>query len=314
MADQLTPAYEEKVVIKAGTCFLTLLPQLGGKISSLRVNDCELLQAPLAPLAPRTHTMPFDASDASGWDECLPSVAACTVSTPAGPAEIPDHGDLWRVAWEPVSASTLRATCFSLPLTLERAILLDETANGWQLRLSYKLTNIGRQPTPWSWAAHPLFAVDPGDSVVLPGSITSLRVEGSAGNRLGNAGDSIAWPHATLAHGTSADLSIVQSPRSGIGDKLFAGPLARNENWCELHRPRAGLRWRISFNPAITPYLGLWLCYGGWPDRPGPRQNCVALEPATAPVDSLAQTGPWSRTLEAGQSTSWSMSLDIEMI
>ena len=38
--------------------------------------------------------------DASGWDECLPSVAACTVKTAGCRLDIPDHGDLWRVAWE----------------------------------------------------------------------------------------------------------------------------------------------------------------------------------------------------------------------
>ena len=48
-------------------------PHLGGKIASIHLNQKELLQAPLLPPAPRTHSMPFDASDASGWDECLPS-------------------------------------------------------------------------------------------------------------------------------------------------------------------------------------------------------------------------------------------------
>jgi galactose mutarotase-like enzyme len=315
MADNRpTPAEEENVVIGAGACSVTLVPQLGGKITSIRVDDRELLQQPLAPLEPRTRTVPFDATDASGWDECLPSVAACAVQTEDGTTEIPDHGDLWRVAWETVSSSTFLGRCFSLPLTLERAAILDEIENGWQLLLNYKLTNTGRHAVPWSWAAHPLFAVDAGDTVVLPHAVTTLRVEASASNRLGTVNDSVAWPHAVLPQGVRADLSVVQPPRSGIADKLFAGPLARDANWCELHRPRAGLRLRIGFNAATTPYLGLWLCYGGWPDRPGPKQNCVALEPATAPVDSLAQTGPWSRVLEPRQSASWPMSVDIEMI
>ena len=78
---------------------MTVLPRFGGKIASIRIGERELLQAPLAPIAPRTRTMAFDAADASGWDECLPSVAACAVKTEAGVAEIPDHGDLWRVEW-----------------------------------------------------------------------------------------------------------------------------------------------------------------------------------------------------------------------
>jgi len=101
MAELETPnARIENVLIRAGDCAVKVLPDVGGKIASIRVGEKELLQAPLAPLAPRTRTMAFDAGDASGWDECLPSVAACRVRTESGIADIPDHGDLWRVEWK----------------------------------------------------------------------------------------------------------------------------------------------------------------------------------------------------------------------
>ena len=126
----VTEAEKENVLIRAGACSITLLPHLGGKISSILIDDLELLQAQLAPLAPRTRTMAFDASDASGWDECLPSVAACSIKTAIGLAEVPDHGDLWRVAWEPIhqnaNSITCRGECFSLPLRLERTLALSE--------------------------------------------------------------------------------------------------------------------------------------------------------------------------------------------
>jgi galactose mutarotase-like enzyme len=70
----------------------------------------------------------------------------------------------------------------------------------------------------------------------------------------------------------------------------------------------------VTFDSAATPYLGLWICYGGWPDRPGPKQICVAMEPATAPVDSLAIAGPWSRQLKPGESFRWPMFVDFETI
>ena len=59
---------KENVLIAAGDFSLTLLPQFGGKIASIRVKGKELLQAPLSPIAPRTQTTAFDACDASGWD------------------------------------------------------------------------------------------------------------------------------------------------------------------------------------------------------------------------------------------------------
>jgi hypothetical protein len=353
MAGQCLPRVEKENVltptaerIRAGDCTVTLLPQFGGKIASVCVKDRELLHAPLAEVAPRTRTMAFDAGDASGWDECLPSVAACTVETAAGAAHIPDHGDLWRVAWsktgeqppqrrrpvarspggeqgsgireqrasEDGSCGTLRGECFSLPLVLERNLQLTESAKGWRLLVDYTLMNTGKVAAPWSWAAHPLWAVDAGDIVELPESIPSLRVEGSGGGRLGVSGDQVTWPVARRAKGGPADLSVVQDRRSRIADKLFAGPLAANENWCALLRPKAGLRIRFSFDVAAAPFLGLWLCYGGWPERRGTKQMCVAMEPSTAPVDSLAKAGEWTRVLGAGKRSSWKMCVEIEIV
>ena len=313
----------ENVLMRAGECLVSVLPRFGGKIASIRIGDRELMQAPLAPIETRTRTMVFDAGDASGWDECLPSVAACQVETEAGVAAIPDHGDLWRLEWEvqgsgngePSDISvTLAGKCFSLPLRLERRMDLRETENGWRLGLQYTLTNDGAKTMPWSWAAHPLFAAEKGDRIVLPDSIKQLRLEGSGGERLGRGGHTVAWPRVRLKDGSTADMGVVEGAESGIGDKLFAGPLKLSEDWCALERPSAGVRVRVRFDVEATPYLGLWICYGGWPDRPGPKQMCVAMEPSTAPVDSLAVTGKWSRALGPGESFSWPMNVEIERI
>lgn len=311
---------KENVVIRAGQCALTLMPALGGKISSLRVGKEELLQAPLKPIASRTRTMAFSDGDASGWDECLPSVSECVVETAVGPAHIPDHGDLWRVPWQVLNitedSATLRADCFSLPLQLTRSSILVEVASGWRLQLLYSLTNLGAYNVPWAWSAHPLFKVCAGDRIALPNDVQSLMLEGSAGNRLGTAQSSnsaVAWPLANSKDGSEADLSIAASPDSAIGDKLFAGALSPlKEGWCTLERPRIGIRITVRFEPSLTPYLGLWLCYGGWPDGPGPKQTCVAPEPTTAPVDSLAKIGTWSRQLEPGETFTWPMELQID--
>lgn len=307
---------KENVLIESGDCSVTILPHFGGKIASIRFRNHELLHPPLNAIGPRTPTMPFDAADASGWDECLPSVAACEIRSASGITAVPDHGDLWRVPWSVTSLNSqsarLTGTCFSLPLTLERTLALTDGPAGVKIDLHYKLTNTGNTSVPWSWAAHPLLVSAPGDRIVLPDSIRSLRLESSNGNRLGRRGDRVEWPIAALFDGSQADLSLAQAAQSGIGDKLFAGPLAASENWCALERASAKVRIRVSFDPLLTPYLGLWICYGGWPERPGPKQACVALEPSTAPVDSLAISGPWSRTLAPGESSIWPMQVDFE--
>lgn len=320
----------ENVLIQAGACAVTLLPQFGGKIASIKVAERELLQTPLTPVAPRTRSMGFDKSDASGWDECLPSVAACRLKTDSRDLDIPDHGDLWRVEWRNLETENRKqraennhntscsvafiGECFSLPLELERRFDLREEPGGWRILLHYTLRNTGAHSAPWSWAAHPLFAVEPGDRIVLPESIRSLRLEGSGGGRLGKRGETVSWPIARLFGGSTVDLSVAAGNDSGAGDKLFAGPLKASEGWCALERPSAGVRIKLKFDPIATAYLGLWICYGGWPERPGPKQVCVAMEPSTAPVDSLAVTGPWSRVLEPGDCFSWPMEVEIERI
>jgi galactose mutarotase-like enzyme len=314
----------ENVVIQSGGCTVTLLPDLGGKIASIRIGPHELLQAPLHPYAPRNPTMPFDQADASGWDECLPSVAQCSIETNAGPASIPDHGDLWRVPWQLLGQSpdsvTLRARCFSLPLQLTRSLILSPLSGqttGWNLQLLYSLTNLGGYNVPFSWCAHPLFATLPGDRILLPPEVNSLRLEGSGDDRLGNNGDWILWPVAPeklpgSPHVTKRDLRLAQPSDSRIGDKLFTGPL--QQGWATLARPSIGLQLTVRFDPRLTPFLGLWICYGGWPEAPGNKQVCVALEPCTAPVDSLAETGAWSKSLEPGETFSWPMELEISSL
>jgi galactose mutarotase-like enzyme len=241
------------------------------------------------------------------------------VETEAGPATIPDHGDLWRVQWQVLHSSqdsaTLRAKCFSLPLQLTRSLILSEAASGWRLEFLYSLTNLGAYRVPWAWSAHPLFAVDAGDRIVLPDGIQTLRLEGSKDNRIGTGEDSLSWPVTLQKDGSNTDLSLVSSTDSAIGDKLFAGPFSSAQPaWCILERARIGLRLTVRFESSLTPYLGLWLCYGGWPQEPGAKQFCVAPEPATAPVDSLASTGPWSRWLDPGETVNWPMELLIDRI
>ena len=117
----------------------------------------------------------------------------------------------------------------------------------------------------------------------------------------------------TLLHDRGGALGA-QAPEPGISDKLLAGPLNQFENWRALERPSARIGIQLSFDPAANPYPGLRLSYGGWPERPGPKQACVAMEPSTAPVDSLAETGSWPRVRAPGESSTWNMRVSLDQI
>lgn len=304
-----------ELIMQTDTLRATVMPALGGKIASLQwlPGDVELLQAPLAPYAPRTLTMAFDEGDASGFDECLPSVAACTVAASRGTAQVPDHGDFWRLAWEArQDGNTIRmaATGVSLPLRFERILSLE----GDTLGIDYRVTNVGQEPAPYAWSAHPLFAVDRGDRVALPPSVTQVEVEGSAGQRLGPKGAKHGWPQTASDHAKAIDLSATAGIEDGIGDKLFAKAPA--EGWAAVERVKHRLRVEVQFDAKRTPWLGLWLCYGGWPEGTANRQQCVAIEPCTAPVDSLAEAiaSGQARRLEPGKSDEWPMRIGVRAV
>jgi galactose mutarotase-like enzyme len=304
-----------ELVMQTDTLRATVLPALGGKIASLEwlPGKVELLQAPLAPYAARTLTMAFDESDASGFDECLPSVAACSVATRQGAVQVPDHGDFWRLEWEARQEGNeirMSGAGISLPIRFERTIRLE----GETLDLSYRVTNVGQEPVHYGWSAHPLFAVDRGDRIDLPASVKQVHVEGSAGQRLGPRHFKHAWPQAASDGRKAIDLSTAGGIADGVGDKLFAE--APEEGWAALERVQPGLRVEVQFDPERSPWLGLWLCYGGWPEGRANRQQCVAIEPCTAPVDSLAEaiaTGQ-ARRLEPGKSDEWPMRIHVRPV
>jgi hypothetical protein len=273
----VTRIEKEKILLLLGDCAVTILPQFGGKVASILVRGHELLQTPLSPYAPRTRTMSFNEGDASGWDECLPSVSDCTVQTPSGSASVPDHGDLWRVEWQLLSSAngsvTLSAEGFSLPLKLVRAITLTQTEKGYRLHADYQVTNTSTTPTPWAWSAHPGYAAEEGDKLSLPASIQELRIEWTRNNRLDKSTGKAAWPIAKLTAGGKTDLSISAEAHSGVGDKLFAGPLVPADNWVALERPKAGVRLlRLCRYPLSRPLdLPGWLS-GRW--RPSAALRC----------------------------------------
>jgi galactose mutarotase-like enzyme len=291
-----------------------VLPELGGKVSSLRRDGIELLQAPLRGYAPRTREMGFQESDGSGFDECLPSVAECEVPGPAGKVRIPDHGEFWRLPCEVERQGEreirLSATGQALPLRLERTLTLD----GERLRIDYRLENVSEAEVPYVWSAHPLFSVEEGDAIVLPESVREVAVEGSAHGRLGAKGGRLSWPVAEARDGGRVDLSRAGDIGDDTGDKLYAA--VPGEGWAAIERRRAGLRVQVGFDAELTPHLGLWLCYGGWPEGQANRQQCVALEPCTAAGDSLAEALEmgWARTLAPGQSAFWWMTIAVSEI
>lgn len=288
----------EEAVLENGLLRLTVLPELGAKLGSLLcLGDGRehLLQPPEHPRRRAAYGAPFEQYDTSGFDECFPTVGAC----PTRGSSLPDHGELWAVPWTVTEQGqtflTTEVAGRAFPYLFSRRLSLRES----QVQLEYRVRNTGDTAFPYLWSAHPLLRVVPGDRIRLPDEVRSVKVESSAGGRLDG---SVEW---------TDELAVLNDPARGWADKLFAGPL--REGWCSLvYSDGALLTFR--FSPDEAPYLGLWICQGGWPDQGGrPGHYTVALEPCTAATDRLDRALELEahRWVEPGQERSWRLCIEV---
>lgn len=284
-------------------------PAFGGKIISIcsRLSGEEFLLPPLTSHCRVPSCADFDQSDGGGFDECLPSIASCEEISEE--PRVPDHGDLWRINWQVDSLDrgvVLHADSTSRPLRLTRRAELV----GASLVLDYSLFNFSDSPATWLWSAHPLLRVEEDDLILLPNEIKDVTVEYCSTAQFQQR-SSIGWPQARTLLGTMIDLNRVPARDGMTAYKLFAQ--MGNAGWASLYRRRTGQGLVFRFNPSETPFLGLWICSGAWPERSTQKQYTVALEPTTADFDSLsaAQRNGRIHSLEGGRLRRWNLQVEL---
>ncbi|MDP9160621.1 MAG: DUF5107 domain-containing protein [Acidobacteriota bacterium] len=280
------------VILENSTIRVEILPELGGKIVSLLCKQtCRefLLQPPEEERGYRqpSENAKFEDYDTSGFDECIPTVTACRY--PDGPfagQQLPDHGDLWSMPWKfhtTANEVALEVRGRSLPYMLTRRMKLEENT----LLLNYQITNLSDADLRFLWSAHPLLAVEPGAKILLPAEVRELEVNWSNDDRLGKSGDLCSWPETIDKFDRKANISTVAEPATGWADKLFTPRLS--EGFCALFYPKSNESLVFRFDPKLVPFVGLWICSGGWPLSRAPKHFTVALEPCTGRPDSLEE-------------------------
>ncbi|MGE5708015.1 MAG: hypothetical protein ACM3YO_06755, partial [Bacteroidota bacterium] len=275
---------------------LYLLPDLGGKLVSLRRREGNnvLLSPPDFPHRVAPYGASFEDYDTSGFDECFPTVAACP--SPDDPSiQWPDHGELWSVPWETeFDGVRIRQTVHGTqwPYRFRRTLRIE----GDTLHLEYEVISLhAERPLTALWSAHPLLAAKPGGRIRLPAEVRSLHIEGSSHLQ----GTQVPWPSEGLVLADACRFS-----------KLFTDRLA--EGWAAYEDEKKTVLFR--FDPRKTPFLGLWLCEGGWPTSRPSKHFTVALEPCSAPGDSLFSLfAAKNRALRLlpGIPETWSLSLSL---
>ena len=277
-----------RITLSNASIEAAFLPELGGKMTSLKRTATGrefLLQLPQRTYRKASYGDPFEDYDTSGFDECVPTVSGCEYPDGrfAGTA-LPDHGELWSMAWqceERQGELWFAARGRSLPYLFRKRVRLENEA----VVIGYELVSVSDEPFCYLWSAHPLLNVESGCRILLPAGTSRLLINSSHRNRLGVAGEECSFP-VTEVDGRNADISVLGSRTERAADKLFAGPLA--QGWGALYYPASDESIVYRFNAGVVPYLGMWICQGGWPDEDNGHFT-VALEPCTSRFDSLAE-------------------------
>ena len=288
--EKITVEGFQGIHIQNGLIELTILPELDGKVSSLR--DCRtqrewLWRHPRYPYKRVPHGSSYIAeADTGGWDECFPSVSACAYpSEPWKDAAIQDHGELWSQApdfeiqehGETIRLQT-RWQGLALPYTFTRKITL--AANSSVIRSNYEVMNKVDESINFVWCIHPLLAIEPGMELQLPAS-ARFHVAGSLPEKLVAAEQDLQYPFA------ASGLNFPSLPEISAGRaiKIWSDPLPSDEGWATLHS-RVG-ELKMKWDTALLPQLAVWMNFGAWAaDGRTPYYN-LGLEPCIGAQDSL---------------------------
>ena len=281
----------EGIQVQTGVIELTLVPELGGKISSLcdtRNGREWLWRHPRFQYKRVPHGSSYvQEADTGGWDECFPSVSACRYpSVPWQGAAIQDHGELWSqtakmeiVEGADSVALQNRWQGVVLPYTFSRTITL--TTGSATIHVEYEVTNNADQPLHFVWCIHALLAIEPGMELLLP-TPARFNVAGTFPPDLLSSEKKLTYPFVA----SGLDLPTLPQTSAGRAIKIWSDPLWIGEGWASL-RARDGelhMRW----DPTLLPQVAAWMNFGAWAADSGTPYYNLGLEPCIGAQDSLA--------------------------
>lgn len=283
------------IVIESSCIRLVIRPELGGRIISLvdrRSGREWLWRNPHLKSRPAMGDESYSEHlDGGGWDEILPSVSPCLL---CDGTNVPDHGDIVRLTSLVLSASAshciLSTELHSLPLRFTRELRVD----GERLTMDYTLENLSERETPWIWAAHPLFALEPG-----------MELTGTSGVVFHTAA---ALGNDDFFDGVIPDFHAPDF--EPFSCKRFSPALVLER--VGLQHPD-GSEIVLDWNASEIPHLGLWLNLGAWSGCDSPPYFNLGIEPTTSAHDSLADAisaGEVMR-LQPGETRRWRLGVSL---
>ncbi len=269
-------------VVTTDTLRLVVVPALGGKIASLvDANGREWLAQPEPGTQTAVRAARFVDAEMCGWDECLPTIVACTVQQ----TRLPDHGEVWQREWQAAGTGNLVVDGPSWNYRFSRYIAVGGSAV--DLRYTVQARD---QRVHLLWAAHPQFRAAPGTVVELPSST-------------GPVWDVLSTPPELVREATT--VCGLDSLGPGEIRKFYLDPAERPRSARLRHADGATLT--MDWSPEIR-YLGIWF------DRSHfARGDVIAIEPSSGWYDSCEEASKRGRVavVQPRQAMTWSIRLSV---
>lgn len=230
-----------------------------------------------------------------GWQEVLPT-AQYPVEYKGAP--IGAHGEVATLSWDYRIISDMQDSLSveffvdlrRFPLRLTRRM----TLTGGALRMDESVENLSTELIEFQWGHHLVLGgpfVDPGmEMIVSAGERVEIPNYPSPSYRYKVESES-QWPHAYLADGKLADVSVV-GETDGTDGHLILGPLKDTTVIFRSHEYATDVK--VAWDVKVFPYCWIWMVLGGIPQWPlWGRDRLVTLEPFSSPVipltDAIAQ-------------------------
>lgn len=300
----------QRVYLADNSCGLTVgvVPEAGARIAEIVDTSGRNWLVDTGRREPSSGSrIDFVNGSRGGWDECMPSVVACPDPN-AGRSgmQIGDHGDFWCLPWAVRRRSTRQIVLDSdeidHPLRIVKTVSLSQRRR----RLTVNLNVVNRSGAAYSflYSAHPLWAWQGPAAIELPAAGV-VRV--AFGARWDKASEG-TWPLVMDASGLRHNVADV--PESGVPEnyKFFV----RWDGRARLCFPALHTAVVVRQPSKLTPWLGICVNRNAWPGV-GEGENWIAIEPTTAPTDSLlnAMREGATPSLSPGDSLSWTNTVEL---
>lgn len=305
----------ESISIENEHIKVTVLPRFGGKISELinKKTGTQFLKSSeinYENISPPEYGDEFLPPYAFGFDECLPNIAAETIHENGKEINLPDHGEIWsRKSRYQLKEDEITLQHYGLIYNylFQKRLSLDNN----MLNIHYELKNLQPDPFNYIWSSHPLLNIDVGDKLLFNNQIEEVIINWSSDKILGRYKEQVSWPYLDRQN-PKRNFSEIQNRSSRVAIKLFTTPM--NVSAAGIYRHSTDESLFFSFDNNTVPHLGIWLCYGGWPEDIKTKDFTVALEPARGGLDLLSNAKKDHKAFEikSDEVQKWEVEISIE--